>query len=202
MPRLVQILLCCSLLCGSPATAQSPLGEIAREIEEQNMQRLRAQQTRPGVTIDAFDSDGCSGGMSETWQSVAGIWPEFARQIGTTPPWEYCCVAHDRDYWRGESSGGFDKRLQADIELRQCVEEAGRQQSGRIARRTGLSRDEVVEIFNFAAQLMYQAVRIGGGPCTGLAWRWGHGWPPCDFDSVPLNEDLLNAWLAPGINRY
>ena len=39
-----------------------------------------------------------------------------------------------------------------------------------------------------SADMMYRAVRIGGGPCTGLPWRWGNGWPGCnpigdlDFD--------------------
>jgi len=193
MTKLISLLVLLTLLGSAPAVAQDLLNQVAREIEEQGMQRLRAQQTRPGVKIDAFNSDGCSGGMSQTWKSVAGIWPEFARGVGNLPPWEYCCVAHDRDYWRGDSINGFDKRLQSDIDLRQCVEEAGRQQAGQIAQRIGLTRDEVIEVFGFAAGLMYQAVRLGGGPCTGLAWRWGHGWPPCDLESEPVNEDLINA---------
>lgn len=183
------------LLACAPLLA-NPIEKVAREIEEQNMKRLRAQQTRPGVSINSFRSDGCSGGMSEAWKSVTGTWPEFARYIGEVPPWEYCCVAHDRYYWRGESIGGFDKRLQADLELRQCVVEAGRQKSGAIAERTGLARDEVVKVFNLAAELMYHAVRIGGGPCTGLAWRWGHGWPPCNLDSEPMSEDLIDVSLV------
>jgi len=25
-------------------------------------------------------------------------------------------------------------------------------------------------------------VRVAGGPCTGLDWRWGYGWPDCGED--------------------
>ena len=88
------------------------------------------------------------------------------------------------------------KRLRADRALRQCVVETGRQQAGIIAQRSGLARDEVIRAFDFAAELMYRAVRVGGAPCTGLAWRWGYGWPNCDSDSEPLRDDLLNARLA------
>ena len=29
------------------------------------------------------------------------------------------------------------------------------------------------------SEAMYQAVRAGGAPCSGLPWRWGYGWPQC-----------------------
>ena len=171
------------------AAASNPLDEAARLLEEANMERLHAQQTRPGITIDEFRSDGCSGGLSESWTTLAQVWPEMARAIGEKPPWEACCVEHDRAYWRGESIDGFDKRLQADTRLRQCVERAGQQQGDEIARRLGISRAEIDEVFSLSAELMFFAVRIGGGPCTGLEWRWGHGWPPCDSETEPASDD-------------
>lgn len=176
----------------------NPLSDAARLIEETNLERLHAQQTRPGVTIDPFRTDGCSGGLSDGWKTLAGIWPEFAHAVGDLPPWESCCTAHDRDYWRGESIGGYEKRLQADLELRRCVELSGQEHSAEIGARLGISEDEIAEVFDLTAELMYQAVRIGGGPCTGLAWRWGHGWPPCGRDRKPANDNngLIQVRLA------
>ena len=159
-------------------------------IEEGNMERLRAQQARPGVVIEAFRSDGCSGGLSESWKTLARIWPELARAVGDEPPWEACCIAHDREYWRGDTSHGFEKRLQSDLELRYCVERTGRSRSAAIAGRLGMSRAEIAEVFDLTAELMFYAVRVGGGPCSGLAWRWGHGWPPCAADAGPASGHL------------
>ena len=178
------------LLSGPIAAAANPLDEAARLIEEANMERLHAQQTRPGVSIDAFRSDGCSGGLSESWKTLARIWPEMAQAVGELPPWEACCVEHDRAYWRGEAVEGFEKRLRADLGLRQCVEQSGQEQAAEIAARIGIATEEVIEIFDLTAELMYHAVRIGGGPCTGLAWRWGHGWPPCALEFEPASENL------------
>jgi len=177
------------LLCAMAARA-NPLDEAMRLLEQANMERLHAVQVRPGVTIDAFHSDGCSGGMSDGWKTLARIWPELAGAVGGTPPWESCCTAHDRDYWRGESVDGFEKRLQADLGLRQCVEQSGTEHGAEIAGRLGIPPAEIVEVFRLTAELMFQAVRIGGGPCTGLAWRWGHGWPPCDLDAAPASQQL------------
>ena len=194
------------LLLSPIAAAANPLGEAARLIEEINMERLHAQQTRPGASIDAFRSDGCSGGLSESWNTLARIWPEMARAVGELPPWEDCCVEHDRDYWRGDSVNGFEKRLQADLRLRQCVEQSGQDKAAEIAARIGIATGEVVEIFDLTAELMYHAVRIGGGPCTGLAWRWGHGWPPCVLDVEPTNENLemvrLRAHRLPSAGQH
>lgn len=176
------------LLCALLAHA-GPLDEAARLIEETNMERLHAQQTRPGVSIDEFHSDGCSGGLSDSWKTLARVWPELSHAIGEQPPWEACCIDHDRAYWRGESIDGFEKRLQADSRLHQCVEQSGEQQAEQIARRLGVPRAEIDEIIRLTAELMFQAVRLGGGPCTGLDWRWGHGWPPCGSDAEPAVED-------------
>ena len=153
------------------------------------MERLHVQQTRPGVTIDEFRSDGCSGGLSDGWKTLARSWPEMARALGAQPPWESCCVEHDRAYWRGESIDGYDKRLHADSRLRRCVERKGQAKADEIAQRLGVSRAEIDEVFSLTAELMFYAVRLGGAPCTGLDWRWGHGWPPCGDDAEPAGED-------------
>ncbi len=187
------------LIFGALAVHASPLDEAARLLEEINMERLHVQQTRPGATLGEFHSDGCSGGLSKGWKTLAQLWPEMARALGEEPPWEACCVDHDRAYWRGESIDGFEKRLQADTSLGQCVERTGAQQADSIARRLDTSRAEIEEIFRLTAELMFQAVRLGGGPCTGLEWRWGHGWPPCGDDGEPTIDEpgLLQVRQSP-----
>lgn len=158
-----------------------PLDEAVEALERQQMRWLSEQQNKPGVVIDDFRSDGCSGGMSETWTFTAEVSPKFAERVGKHPPWEYCCVAHDRHYWRGESISGYEKRRQADEELRQCVRQSAISQGKDLSISLGLSEQEVTEMINLTADLMHTAVRLGGGPCTGLPWRWGHGWPKCSI---------------------
>ena len=68
--------------------------------------------------------------------------------------WCHCCVAHDLAYWRG---GSAEQRLQADQALKACVLEA----SGDTA----------------LAALMFNGVRVGGGPEYDTSYRWGYGWP-------------------------
>ena len=168
--------------------AADPLDEAVAAVERLQMRWLSEQQNKPGVEIDEFRSDGCSGGMSATWASVADMSPEFARRVGEHPPWEYCCMAHDRHYWRGESINGYDKRLRADEELRQCVRQSAKSQGEKLSIALGVSSQEVIEMINLTADLMYTAVRVGGGPCTGLPWRWGHGWPECSI-GLPIETE-------------
>ncbi len=156
--------------------------ELAAILEREQMRWLQQQQSKPGVTINEFSTDGCSGGMSEMWTYLANISPEFARRLGKRPPWESCCVAHDVEYWRGESINGFEKRQQADLELRQCVLETGQDEADNLAYQLGMSKAEMLEMINLTADLMYTAVRVGGLPCSGLPWRWGHGWPVCAIE--------------------
>ncbi len=173
----------------------NPLSDAARILEQFNMQRLNEQQSLAGASIDVFRSDGCSGGLSAAWQTMAESWPEFAQAVGKAPPWEYCCTEHDRFYWQGDSVDGFEKRLQADNQLKHCVEQSAITHSAAIAQRLDLVETDVVDVFNLTAGLMFRAVRVGGGPCSGLAWRWGHGWPQCGSDTIPLDPKLKNQWV-------
>ncbi|MPZ36304.1 MAG: hypothetical protein GEV13_36050 [Rhodospirillales bacterium] len=88
-----------------------------------------------------FTSDGCSGGMSVAWRALTGL----------PPPWEGCCVEHDRAYWRG---GTYDERAAADRQLLICVAARGHP---------------------YWALAMYVAVRIGGASAWPTPWRWGYG---------------------------
>jgi len=105
-----------------------------------------------------FVTDGCSGFMSFLWRVV----------LREPPPWEGCCIEHDRAYWQG---GPNSLRLEADIKVLQCVRANGHPHW---------------------AVIMFIAVRIGGMwwlPFPSLRkvngkWRfsfnevrWGYGWP-------------------------
>ncbi len=68
--------------------------------------------------------------------------------------WKECCHKHDLAYWRG---GTEKEREQADLEFKNCVE-----------KKTGNPQ---------LAELMYEAVRIGGAPHFPTWYRWGYGWP-------------------------
>lgn len=158
----------------APVASSSPLlDETAR------MQRLARVQADPRAELAPFTSDGCSGGMSLAWRSLAELSEQLRDRFGEHPPWEACCVAHDRSYWRGETQDGYARRLQADEELRACVSSTGRSRAQEIGRQLGWAPERVEEGFAAVSELMYSAVRAGGGPCTGLPWRWGYGWPQC-----------------------
>ncbi len=66
--------------------------------------------------------------------------------------WLNCCKKHDYEYWMG---GTKAERLEADIELRNCVASVGRPK---------------------IAELMLKGVRAGGTPYLPTEFRWGFGW--------------------------
>ncbi len=147
--------------------------------ESQRLARLATIQAELGNQLAEFVSDGCSGGMSEGWQTLARYLPSFEQHFGDKPPWESCCVEHDRHYWRGEVVDGYVKRKQADEVLKNCVSNTGRQMKENISSGLGVAPEYVTKVFDIIADMMYRAVRIGGKPCTAYSWRWGYGWPPC-----------------------
>ena len=65
--------------------------------------------------------------------------------------WRPCCAAHD--YWYAKG-GGYQERLEADRDLRDCVADGGRP---------------------VVAWIMYAGVRLGGSPWVPFGWRWGKG---------------------------
>ena len=76
-------------------------------LEQAAMGRLAVVQAGDVEPTVPFTTDGCSGGLSAAWQSSARLFPGFAGTWGDSPPWEDCCVAHDRAYWRGPAEGGY-----------------------------------------------------------------------------------------------
>lgn len=66
--------------------------------------------------------------------------------------WQSCCLAHDVAYWCG---GDKDDRINADRELRRCVN----------------------EIVPTVGSFIYGGVRLGEHPLLPFPWRWGYGFP-------------------------
>ena len=82
--------------------------------------------------------------------------------------WKECCHKHDLAYWRG---GTEDERNQADLAFKQCV-----------LKKTGNAD---------LAEIMYQAVRVGGSPHFPTWYRWGYGWPVGRGYQKLSEEELL-----------
>jgi len=132
----------------------------------------------------AFSTDGCSGGLSVGWTYLSDKFPDFAAKHGERPPWETCCIAHDRRYHAGGAEAlspreSFDQRKEADRQLKFCVVETGVRRAPSLQDTYGLSKTQIKALYEAIAELMYRAVRFGGVPCTDQPWRWGYGWPKC-----------------------
>ena len=167
-----------------PGNAASELIlKVERELEEWRHDLLNKTINKTAAKIKPFSTDGCSGGLSDGWHYMSRIIPAFKNNFGDKPPWEACCVTHDRAYWAGDTDAGFERRLQADEELRQCVIEFGKKNSEAFSRQFSLNRTLIEKQFTITAELMYRAVRVGGQPCTLFPWRWGYGWPYCNNDT-------------------
>jgi len=162
---------------GLAETVNHALARVERELEDWRHELLAEVQSV--AKINTFTSDGCSGGMSDGWQHLARVIPVFKNKFGDKPPWEECCVEHDRAYWQGITINGFETRLKADQSLRQCVIEFGKLHSEAYSREFNLDKIVIETNFTVTAELMYRAVRVGGQPCTVFPWRWGYGWPAC-----------------------
>jgi hypothetical protein len=167
--------------------AQIPMGKIHRDLELKAHGEL-IQLLTEDRRLNAFTTDGCSGGLSKVWRTVSDRFPAFAKAHEKTPPWEPCCTIHDRSY---HSAGGATEahesyvlRLSADKALRECVLATGNRRLANLSAKYGLTDDQIRAAYEAIADAMFDAVRIGGLPCSGLAWRWGYGYPQCPTTST------------------
>jgi hypothetical protein len=145
-------------------------------------ERFVATKSAPGAALAPFTTDGCSGGLSAGWAFAARHLPPLAAHHGAHPPWEACCVTHDRAYHAGagdDALASFIARRNADEAMRLCVLAEGAARRDTLMRDYGLTAGMVDLLYEGIAGAMYRAVRLGGAPCSPLPWRWGYGWPPC-----------------------
>ena len=167
-----------------PVKAQDWSSGVAmRALERSSHETLVALIERSDTTLAPFQTDGCSGGLSEAWQRVAGQFPNFSQVHHSSPPWEACCRIHDRAYHDAanvsDSADSFEARLTADLALRSCVISASTDRVDALVEVYDVSPEKIEKAYESIAETMYLAVRIGGAPCSGLPWRWGYGYPTC-----------------------
>lgn len=80
--------------------------------------------------------------------------------------WKHCCLKHDMYFWAG---GSKQDRYDADLELKNCIVDAG---------------------YPRQARIMYSAVRMGSySPVKYPDRRWGNGWKNrAEFKALSLEE--------------
>ena len=167
-----------------PAASQEPAGQgITRSVELPSHRALARIRDNEETVLAPFTTDGCSGGLSSAWTIVADRFPAFAEAHDNNPPWEECCVVHDRAYHAAgpasDPEASFAARTTADRALETCVIDTGRARVPDIAAHYQVAEETVAEAYVAIARAMHLAVRLGGAPCSGLPWRWGYGYPHC-----------------------
>ncbi len=73
----------------------------------------------------------------------------------------------------------YKRRKDADRQLKSCILATGKTRTKNLLTIYNVTNEELDAIYQTIAELMYNAVRLGGIPCSGLPWRWGFGWPGC-----------------------
>jgi len=186
MGALCVLLLALAVPVGAQETpTKDPQSELRlqRNFELPAHRGLMDRIAEPDTPLAPFVTDGCSGGLSSSWAVVADLFPDFAEAHSDRPPWESCCVTHDRAYHDAagthEAADSYDARLAADQALRACVITGGSAREAELAQRYGVTQAQVRHAYRAIGEAMFSAVRFGGGPCTGLPWRWGFGYPNC-----------------------
>lgn len=164
-------------------TNDAEIDDTNNNLELTLHQRLQDRIGLADSKLTAFTTDGCSGGLSVGWDYFSEQAGFFRERHGTLPPWENCCVEHDRAYHAGGAGltpmEGFAAREQADGELRACVLGTVTERREVLGSDYGISDEQIDVLYGTISDSMYHAVRLGGMPCTGLSWRWGYGWPDC-----------------------
>jgi hypothetical protein len=171
------------LPAGIPTGETPTWSDLQRMLESHAHRMLMQRLAQEVLEPEPFVTDGCSGGLSTGWELLSGLSPAFAEFHNNSPPWESCCIDHDRVYHSaggaGSAEASYALRLAADQALRECVIEIGARRTAALANRYELSASQISAGYATIADAIYGAVRLGGGPCTGLSWRWGYGYPAC-----------------------
>jgi hypothetical protein len=178
--------LCITALTPTSTTAETEPREsfaLRLSIEMAAHRRLVEVMDKAAHTPAPFVTDGCSGGLSMAWDLIADLLPAFARTHEERPPWEACCVTHDRAYHDAAGARAAEEsyraRFAADQALRACVLDTGARRTQYLSDAYDLTGGQIASTYGIIADAMFDAVRLGGGPCSGLPWRWGYGYPGC-----------------------
>lgn len=166
-------------------TPESLLDSLELKLELGRHEKLVVLKQQADSELSPFSTDGCSGGLSVGWGYLSETIKHIKEIHGDEPPWEQCCITHDQAYHQAGPRDAtplmsFAARREADRQLQACVIETGDQRAPELSLQYDLLIEDVEQIYQVIADLMYRAVRIGGVPCSGLPWRWGYGWPSCD----------------------
>ena len=177
------------MLMAGPVNAQDwTAGAVARTLEGPTHEALITLMVRPETKLTPFETDGCSGGLSNAWQVLASHFPDFAEAHQSLPPWEGCCVTHDRAYHNAgkavSAEASFEARWVADQALKTCVIATGTDRVDDLALLYNVNADQIRAAYDSIAEAMFLAVRFGGAPCSGLKWRWGYGYPSCSAQEI------------------
>ncbi|MFC3614689.1 hypothetical protein ACFORG_13025 [Lutimaribacter marinistellae] len=165
-----------------------PTCAVAQSWSPERPAHVALMAARTAAPLTEFTTDGCSGGLSAGWELLNQTFPAYTATLRDHPPWEVCCVSHDRAYHDAggavTAAASLAARASADRALKACVLRNGEALKGEISQRFEVDPDHVETAYAAIAQAMYLAVRVGGGPCTGLPWRWGYGLPSCYRSNV------------------
>ena len=77
-------------------SASDSIEMLEQHLEIERHARMVSLKSDPVSSQAEFATDGCSGGLTIGWESLAGKIASFQQQHGTQPAWENCCVEHDR----------------------------------------------------------------------------------------------------------
>lgn len=187
LPRaFLTIAVAASLACAAAWAQDAPTGnspQWLKSIEMFGHVSLAEMRARPDTILADFITDGCSGGMSSIWAIAGRAVPALNNIHSEQPPWENCCIIHDRAYHNAGPSpdpeASYANRLKADQTLKTCVEQTAKSRAEPLAAKYGLTPQEVDLAYSLISEAMFSAVRIGGQPCNGMPWRWGFGYPNC-----------------------
>lgn len=171
------------LIAGPVAAQSTDESSLSRSLELPAHAALQSLISRNETDLAPFTTDGCSGGLSQVWALVAENFPDFHETHADEPPWQGCCVTHDRAYHNAggaqDAATSYSARLHADEILRGCVIQTADARMDDLMSLYDVDEDQVRAAYNTIAGAMYLAVRFGGAPCSGLPWRWGFGYPQC-----------------------
>ena len=117
-----------SAIAQDAAAPEDPTS-LWRRMELPAHRALQRVREAPGTTLAPFTTDGCSGGLSDVWRVVADRFPAFAEAHRQAPPWEGCCVIHDRAYHAAartpRQNSAMPPACRADQALQLCVDHSG-----------------------------------------------------------------------------